>query len=86
MIKHFGREYILPPDAAKLAGLKNGAVYKAIRKKKLPAEVEVIRGKRNVKIPTRLFSVWLDKEIERFQAKVDYLVASRKQLREYING
>jgi hypothetical protein len=81
-----GRDYILPSDAAQLAGLKNGAVYKAIRKKKLPAEVEVIRGRRFVKIPARIFLVWLDKEIGRFEKKVSFLHQSRKKLREYISG
>jgi hypothetical protein len=86
LIKHFGREFILPPDAAELAGLKNGAIYKAIRKRKLPAIVEVVRGKRNVKIPSQPFLEWLDKEIERFEKKVRFLQKSRNQLREYIYG
>lgn len=86
MKNHFNREFILPPAAAKLAGLKRAAIYKAMKAKKIPKIVEMVKGKPRIKIPTRVFLVWLDKEIERFQAKVDHLVASRTKLREYING
>jgi hypothetical protein len=78
--------FISCTQAAEWAGLKNGAMYKIIRNRKLHAVVEEVSGLKLIKIPTEAFLKWLDKEINRAEDKLKLLKRSHKEVKEYIKG
>lgn len=84
--------YLSVKYAARLAGLKERAVYTAITKKKMPAEEDLFDGSKRLKIPAEAFLTWMEFYIQRHECqarqvdlKLRNLKLSYQQLKEKVN-
>lgn len=77
-------EFLSVSEAAAIANLNPRTVYLLIDQEKFPAEVEHVVGKRIVKVPAHKLAAWLERKIEKAEAKLVPLKRNLKKLKEYL--
>ena len=77
-------KYLSVSEAAKVADLNTRTVYILIDQQKFPAEIEEISGRNVVKIPVDKLAVWLERKIEKAEAKLVPLKRNLRKLKEYM--
>ena len=79
-------KYLTVKDAARLLGVTDRAVFKAVDHHNIPGEKEVVNRKTEVRIPAPQFLVCLQRKKEKLMKELQHLQNSENLLRRHING
>lgn len=77
-------KFLSVSEAAAIANLNPRTVYLLIDQQKFPAEIEYVLGKRIVKVPPHKLAVWMERKIEKAEAKLVPLKRNLRKLKEYL--
>lgn len=77
-------KYLSVPEAAQVANLSPRTVYILIDQEKFPAEVEFVGKQKSHKVPIDRLALWMERKIEKAEAKLVPLKKNLKKLKEYM--